>query len=233
MSQRRITAAAVVDELRAVADPARLPGMARVGIRVDRALGVSVPQIRRIAKRAGTDQRLAEELWSTQIHEARMVAGLVADPTTLSLTRMRSWAKDIDSWDLGDLLADTFAQGPHAERLVDEFLRARHGFTKRCAFAMIARFAVSDRERSDAAFIGWFPTIRAAATDDRNEVKKAVSWALRQIGKRNPALYRAAAEEAQAMLKDAFATGSRSGRWIARDVLRELALPEHVARLAR
>jgi 3-methyladenine DNA glycosylase AlkD len=228
-----MNAAEVVAELRSVADPARLPGMARVGINVDRALGVSVPHVRRIAKRAGTDPRLAQDLWETEVHEARMVAGLVADPETLSLATMRVWAGDIDSWDLGDLLADTFAASPHAERLIGEWSRAKHGFTKRCAFAMIARIAVHDRDRPDADFLAWFPTIRTGATDDRNEVRKAVSWALRQIGKRDPELYRAAIAEADGMLREAAATGSRSARWIARDVLRALAVPEHVARLAR
>jgi 3-methyladenine DNA glycosylase AlkD len=205
--------------------------MARVGIATDRALGVSVPHIRRIAKAAGRDTALAQDLWDTRIHEARMVAGLVADPSTLSLVRMRAWARDVDSWDLGDLLADTFAATPHVDRIVTEWSRARHGFTKRCAFAMIARVAVSDRTRPDADFVRWFGPIRRAATDERNEVKKAVSWALRQIGKRDPVLYRAARAEAEGMLEEALASGSRSARWIARDVLRELALPEHVARL--
>ena len=228
-----MNAAEVVAELRSVADPSRLPGMARVGINVDRALGVSVPHVRRIAKRAGTDPRLAKDLWETEIHEARMVAGLVADPETLSLATMRVWAGDIDSWDLGDLLADTFAASPHAERLIEQWSRAKHGFTKRCAFAMIARLAVHARDRPDDDFLAWFPPIRAGATDERNEVKKAVSWALRQIGKRDPVLYRATIAEAERMLREAAATGSRSARWIARDVLRELAVPEHVARLAR
>ncbi|HEX6844474.1 MAG TPA: DNA alkylation repair protein [Actinomycetota bacterium] len=221
----------VLEELRQAADPSRLPGMARVGIVVEGALGVSVPHIRRIAKAAGHDTALAQALWETGIHEARMVAGLVADPATLSFGRMRAWARDIDSWDLGDLLADAFAATPHVDRSIDEWSRARHGFTRRCAFAMIARVAVSDKGRPDGDFLAWLPLIRRAATDERNEVKKAVSWALRQIGKRNPTLYRAARIEANAMLEGALASGSRSARWIARDVLRELGLPAHAARL--
>jgi 3-methyladenine DNA glycosylase AlkD len=217
--------------LHEAADPTRLPGMARVGIATDRALGVSVPSIRRIAKRAGTDQALAGGLWATGIHEARQVAGLVADPNALSLARMRAWARDVDSWDLGDLLADSFCLTQHTDRLIDDWSHARHGFTKRIAFAMIARQAVSAKQRPDGDFVAWFPLIRAGAQDERNEVRKAVSWALRQIGKRDRALYVAANEEARAMLAEAEATGSRSARWIARDVLRELALPEHVARL--
>lgn len=212
----------VLHELRAAADPDRLPGMARVGIRVDRALGVSVPHIRRIAKVAGHDTALAQALWDTEIHEARMVAALVVDPNTLGLGRMRAWAHAIDSWDLGDMVADTFASTAHADRLIVEWSSSRHGFTKRCAFAMIARVAVSDHDRPDRDFVAWFPLIRAAASDDRNEVKKAVSWALRQIGKRNARLAGAATAEARTMLAEAERTGSRSARWIAHDVLREL-----------
>jgi 3-methyladenine DNA glycosylase AlkD len=225
--------AEVLAELRAAADPSRLAGMARVGIDVEHALGVSVPDIRRIARHAGHDQPLADALWATGIHEARTVAALVADPDRLTVTRMRAWAGDIDSWDLGDMVADTFAGTRHVDRLIEEWSHARHGFTKRCAFAMIARLAVSDRARPDADFVAWLPLIRTAAEDDRNEVKKAVSWALRQMGKRDPVLYRAAIDGAEAMLDAALASGSRSARWIARDVLRELARPEHVARLAQ
>lgn len=214
-------------ELHAAADPGRLPGMARVGIHVDRALGVSVPHIRRIARRAGHDTALAQDLWDTEIHEARMVAALVADGRTLGLGRMRAWARAIDSWDLGDMLADTFASTANADRLILEWSTSTHGFTKRCAFAMIARAAVSDRERPDRDFVAWLPLIRAAAADDRNEVKKAVSWALRQIGKRNATLSRAAIAEAEAMLAEAERTGSRPARWIARDVLRELTPRVH------
>jgi 3-methyladenine DNA glycosylase AlkD len=221
----------VLAELRAAADPTRLAGMARVGIATDHAIGVSVPHIRRIAKRAGRDTRLAQAVWDSAIHEARMVAGLIADPDQMSLARMRAWAREVDSWDLGDLLADTFAAGPHADRVIGRFAVARHGFTKRLAFAMIARLAVSDHARPDAAFLAWFPLIRAGAADERNEVKKGVSWALRQIGKRNPALYRAAIAQAEELVREAHATGSPAMRWVGRDVLREMALPEHVARL--
>lgn len=219
----------VLGELRAAADPSRLEGMARVGIATDRALGVSVPHIRRIAKKAGRDGDLAHALWDTHIHEARMAAGLIADPARLTIARMRAWAADIDSWDLGDLLADTFAQTPHADQLIAEWSRARHGFTKRCAFAMMARAAVSNREGSDDGFAVWFPLIRGAATDERNEVKKAVNWALRQIGKRTIALHAAAIAEAEAIA----ALGTPSARWIARDALRELRSPATIGRIAR
>ncbi len=219
----------VLDQLRAAADPTRLPGMARVGIETSRALGVSVPDIRRIAKRAGIDPALAADLWATGIHEARTVAALVANPHTITRRTMNAWAADLDSWDVTDMLADTLAWTPHADRAIADWSHARHGFTKRLAFAMIARLAVSDKDADDEAFIRWFPLIGSAAVDERNEVKKAVNWALRQIGKRNLALHAAAIVEAEALLE----TGDRTARWIARDALRELRSPETIARITR
>ena len=135
----------VLEGLRANADPSRLPGMARVGIETSHALGVSVPSIRRIAKRAGTDHALARSLWATGIHEARMVAALVADPAAFSFTAMGAWARDLDSWDITDMVADTFVATPHADRAIHAWSTARHGFTKRCAFSMLARLAVGHR----------------------------------------------------------------------------------------
>ena len=220
------TAEEVLAELRAASDPGRRPGMARVGIRIDDALGVPVPAIRRIARRAGHDQRLAEALWSSGVHEARMAAALVAEPARFAFARMQAWARDLDSWDVCDMVADTFAATPHADRAIARWARARHGFTKRCAFSMIARLAVH-ADRPDADFEAWLAMIAGASGDDRNEVRKGVNWALRQIGKRDRRLHAAAIETAEAIL----ATGTPSGRWIARDALRELRDPATVARI--
>jgi 3-methyladenine DNA glycosylase AlkD len=218
-----------VAALEAAADPDRLPGMARVGINVSHALGVSVPSIRRIAKRAGTDHALAKALWSTDIHEARMLAALVADPSAFSFSAMRTWARDLDSWDVTDMLADPLVATPHADRAIRTWSTARHGFTKRCAFSMLARLAVGHPDEPDATYLAYLPLIRDAATDDRNEVKKAVNWALRQIGKRNRALHAAAITEAEALLE----IDDRTATWIARDALRELRSPATAARIPR
>jgi 3-methyladenine DNA glycosylase AlkD len=217
----------VVIALRAAADPSRLPGMARVGIRTDDALGVSVPDIRRIAKRAGTDHELARDLWTTGVHEARMVAAIVADPSTMSFREMGAWARDLDSWDLTDMLADTFASTRYVDRAITTWAKARHGFTKRCAFSMVARLAVRRPGPSDDVILGYLPLIRLAATDERNEVKKAVNWALRQIGKRDRELHTAAIAEAEALLS----LDDRTARWVARDALRELRAPATMARI--
>jgi 3-methyladenine DNA glycosylase AlkD len=221
-----MSAEEVVVALRDVADETRLAGMSRVGIETSRALGVSVPDIRRIAKRAGIDQPLANSLWETELHEARMVAALVADPDAMTAPQMRAWAADLDSWDLTDMLADTFAASARATRTIDTWSHAAHGFTKRCAFAMISRMAVSS-DKPDATFTGWLALVRREATDDRNEVKKAVNWALRQIGKRNRSLHAAAITEAEALRS----LDDRTARWIARDALRELRNPATIARI--
>jgi 3-methyladenine DNA glycosylase AlkD len=223
-----MSAAEVLAALGAAADPSRLPGMARVGIETSHALGVSVPAIRTIARRAGIDQPLAEALWRTEVHEARMVAALVADPGTIGTRVRQDWARDLDSWDLTDMLADTLAATPDAQRTIRAWTDADHGFTKRCAFAMIARMAVSSAE-PDTTFLGWLPLIRAAATDPRNEVKKAVNWALRQIGKRNRTLNRAAV----ACSQEIQALNNQAARWVASDVQRELLSPAVLMKLAK
>ena len=203
--------------------------MARVGIETTNALGVSVPAIRRIAKQAGTDQPLANELWATKIHEARMVAALVADPRAMSFRAMRAWAADLDSWDLTDMLADTYVNTGHVDRAIRTWSRSRHGFTRRLAFSMLARLAVGRPDEPDQTYLAYMPLIRDAATDDRNEVKKSVNWALRQIGKRNRTLQAVAIAEAEALLD----LDDRTARWIARDALRELRNPATVARIPR
>lgn len=200
--------------------------MARVGIETSDALGVSLPEIRGIARATGIDQPLADELWAAGIHEARMVAALVADPQALSFRAMTAWGRDLDSWDVTDLIADTFIRTAHVHRAITTWSRSTRGFTKRCAFSMLARLAVGHPNEPDGTYHSYLPLITAAATDDRHEVKKAVSWALRQIGKRNVTLRRSAIAEAEALLE----LDDRTARWIARDVLRELRSPATVAR---
>lgn len=219
--------------LAAAADRSRIPGMARVGINVDRAIGVSIPNVRRIAKAAGTDHQLARSLWGTDVHEARILAVHVADAAAMSRAEMDAWAAELDSWDVTDAAADLFAATRFRDRAIAAWARSDQAFVKRLAFAMIARRAVSDAAAGDNEFTAYFPIIRRGSRDERNEVKKGVSWALRQIGKRSPALYRAVEAEARTMLDEAIDAGSRSERWIARDVLRELRHPGHAARLAR
>jgi 3-methyladenine DNA glycosylase AlkD len=218
---------AVIGELRERADASRKPGMARVGIDVAQALGVSMPDIRAVAKTCGVDHALALELWETEIHEARLLATFVADPAALTEPQRERWVLDITSWDLCDSAADLFGRTPAQADAIEAWARRSEGFVKRCAFSMIARRAVWAKQAPDREFLGYLPLIRRAATDDRNEVKKGVSWALRQIGKRNRALHSAAIDEAEQIL----ALGTPSARWIARDVLRELESEKTRSRL--
>lgn len=222
-----MNARSVIAELRRRADPSRKPGMARVGIDVSQALGVSMPNIRAVAKTCGVDHALALGLWETEIHEARILATLVADPEALTEVQRERWVLDITSWDLCDSAADLFGRTPAQADAIDTWARLPEPFVKRCAFSMIARRAVWAKQAPDREFLGYLPLIRRAATDDRNEVKKGVSWALRQIGKRNRALHSAAIGEAERILELA----TPSARWIARDVLRELGSEKTRSRL--
>ena len=201
--------------------------MARVGIDVSQALGVSMPNIRAVAKTCGVDHTLALGLWETEIHEARILATLVADPEALTEIERERWVLDITSWDLCDSAADLFGRTPAQADAIEAWARRPEGFVKRCAFSMIARRAVWAKQAPDGEFLAYLPLIRRAATDDRNEVKKGVSWALRQIGKRNRALHSAAIDEAQRILL----LEKPSARWIARDVLRELGSEKTRSRL--
>ena len=220
----------VLGELRAVADPARTPGMARVGINIERALGVSIPHCRRIARGHRRDHGLALDLWTTGIHEARILASMVDDPTQVTPGQMESWVGDFDSWDLCDqTCSNLFGSTPYAYTKAKAWVRRKEEFVKRAGFTLIAERAVHDRERDDAFWLTWLPVIRSGATDDRNYVRKAVNWALREIGKRDLALNAAAIAEAERLLE----IDAKSARWIARDALRELRSDAVQTRLRR
>lgn len=186
-----------------------------------------MPNLRAVAKTCGVDHALAVELWETGTHEARILATLVADPETLTDVQRERWVRDITSWDLCDSAADLFGRTRAHADAIEAWARRTEPFVKRCAFSMIARRAVSAKDAPDREFIGYLPSIRRAATDDRNEVKKGVSWALRQIGKRNRELHAAAIDEAERILL----LDTPPARWIARDVLRELESEKTRSRL--
>jgi 3-methyladenine DNA glycosylase AlkD len=206
-------------ELRAAADPTRRPGMARVGINVERAWGVSIPQCRRIARRHRLDHPLALGLWETAVHEARILASMVDDPGRVTEVQMEAWVGDLDSWDVCDqLCGNLFGHTPQAFTAARAWVRRDEEFVRRAGFVLVAERAARDREHDDDFWLGWLPVIRRGALDERNYVKKAVNWALRQIGKRNVALNAAAIEEAERLS----GSDGRAARWIARDALREL-----------
>jgi len=213
------SAGVILKRLRSVANPRNVEGMARFGISSRNTLGISVNGLRRIAKEIGRDHRLAQELWESGVHEARILAVLIDDSHLVTEQQMERWVKDIDSWDICDGCSyHLFDKTPFAYRKAMEWSRRKEEFVKRAAFAMMAALVVHDKQAVDAKFLPFLPPIRRESTDERNFVKKAVNWALRQIGKRNVALNKAAIKTAQEIRK----IDSPSARWIAADALREL-----------
>jgi 3-methyladenine DNA glycosylase AlkD len=209
----------VLDKLQSKAQPEQLKGMAKYGIAVEQRLGVSVPDMRKLAKEIGRDHKLALGLWRTGIAEARIVAGMVADPTKLTERQMEEWVKGINSWDVCDQVCmNLFEKNQLAWRKIIDWSEREEEFVKRTAFSLIACLAWHDKKASDNKFIELLPVITRAATDERNFVKKAVNWALRNIGKRNLNLNEAAINTAKEIQK----LDSKAARWIAADAIREL-----------
>lgn len=215
-------------KLQAQARPKEIAGMARFGMAPEGRLGLSVPAMRRIAKELGRDHRLALALWKTGSPDARMVASMIADPAALTEKQMEAWVRDFNSWDVCDQVCQNlFERSPYAWRKVRAWARRKEEFVRRAAFALLACLAWHDKAAEDARFIQALPLIKRAATDDRNFVKKAVNWALRNIGKRNRALHQAALAAAREIQQ----IDARAARWIAADALRELASPAVQRRL--
>ena len=217
--EQMMTGDKVVSRLQSLAQPGNLEGMKRFGIPTAHALGISLPTLRRLTKEIGRDHALAEELWATGIHEALILATLVDNPKQVSERQMEAWVRDFDAWDLCDqCCSNLFDRSPHAYRKVVEWSSREEEFVKRAGFVLMAALSVHDKKADDRVFRKFFPIITREALDDRPYVRKAVNWALRQIGKRNPALNR----EAIRVAGEIRAIDSRAARWIASDALREL-----------
>jgi len=209
----------VMAELRARSDPARVIAMARYAVPTLGRLGVSVPSIREVGRLAGKDHDLAERLWQSGIHEAMIAASLVDRTKWVDEAQMDRWVVDFDSWDVCDQVCmGLFSATPFADKKIFEWAVRPEEYVKRAAFAMIAGVVVHDKKASDERLACYFPLISAAASDERNFVKKAVNWALRQIGKRNANLL----PQAIAVAEEIGQQPSKSARWIAADALREL-----------
>jgi 3-methyladenine DNA glycosylase AlkD len=219
---------AVLKGLHALADPRVRRGMARFAIPTDYALGISVPVLQKLARDLGRDHRLAQVLWRSRIHEARQLAAMIEQPELVTERQLDRWVKDFDSWDVVDgCCFNLIIKTPFAWRKAGEWSRRREEFVKRAGFALMAALAIHDKSAPDARFKALFPLIERQAGDDRNFVKKAVNWALRNIGKRSLRLNRAALASARRIRKQS----SRSARWIAADALRELGSPAVQRRL--
>lgn len=209
----------ILDELRSMSSAKAIDGLARYGIRPDNRLGVSIPALRRLARKIGRNYELAGELWASGIPDARILAGMIDDPALVTEAQLESWALDLDSWDVCDqCCSNLFGRTTWALEKAMGWSRREEEFVKRCGFVLMAHMAVHHKEAGDEVFGKFLQVIEREATDDRNFVKKAVNWALRQIGKRNRPLNVLAVETSRRIMS----IPSRAARWIARDALREL-----------
>ena len=209
----------VLKKLKAKAKPDHVGGMARYGMVAEQRLGVSVPDMRKIAKEVGKDHTLALELWKTGIPEAKIVAAMIDEPGKLTEEQMEEWVKDINSWDICDQVCmNLFEKTPLAWKKILDWSKRREEFVRRTAYALIACLAWHDKRAEDEKFVKLFSIIKRGATDERNFVKKAVNWALRNIGKRNLHLNKAAIKTA----KEIQQIDSKAARWIASNAIREL-----------
>lgn len=209
----------IISRLESLADPVNVAGMARYGIRPARVYGVAMPELRKMAREIGKDHTLAQRLWRSGFHEARILAALVDDPRQVTEVQMERWAAEFDSWAVCDTVCGSlFDRTPFAWKKALKWSASREEYVKRAGFALMAWLAVHDKQAGDKKFYPFLKAIRRAAEEERNLVKKAVNWALRQIGKRNVRLHALAIAAAREMHD----LDSREARWIAGDALREL-----------
>ncbi len=209
----------ILQQLKSLSNPEAIAGMARFGINPNNTYGVSIPALRKIARETGKDHILAQQLWQSSIHEARILAGMIDEPGKVTEEQMERWAEDFDSWDICDqVCSNLFDKTDFAYQKAHEWSSRKEEFVKRAGFVLMAALSVHDKKAGDEKFLEFLPVIKREAADDRNFVKKAVNWALRQIGKRGLKLNRAAIETA----KEIKEIDSKAARWIASDALREL-----------
>ncbi len=220
----------VLSQLISMGNPKNVEGMARYGINPKNNLGISIYKLRPLAKLIGMNHELSLELWNSGIHDARLLAVFIEDPKKVTEEQMDLWVKDFDSWDVCDQACTSlFDLTPHAWKKVFEWAERDEEFVKRAAFSIIAGLAVHDKVASDKKFEQFIPIITKHANDERNYVKKAVNWALRNIGKRNKALNKKMIEVSLSIQK----IDSKSARWISSDAIRELTSEKVKQRLDR
>jgi 3-methyladenine DNA glycosylase AlkD len=236
MSRRTVAAQpappvdAVIADLRSLGSEKNRAGMARYGINTTRAFGVSVAALTPIARRLGRNHELALALWKTGYHEARLLAAFIDEPAKVTARQMDAWAADFDSWDLCDQAClKLFVKTPFAFEKIRAWVGDEREFVRRAGFSLMACTAVHGKKEPDATFIPFLDLIERQATDERNFVRKSVNWALRQIGKRSPALHRPALALAERLA----ASDDRTARWIGRDAVKELSDPRQIERVDR
>lgn len=209
----------IIKELESLSSPEDVAGMARFGINPQKAYGVRIPELRRMARQSSKDHGLAQELWDYAYHETRILASMVDDPEQVTEEQMEKWVLDFDTWDVCDQCCmNLFDRTPFAYKKAFEWSQREEEFVKRAAFTLMAVLAVHDKKASDEKFEQFFPIIIRESDDNRNFVKKSVNWALRQIGKRNKELNIKAIMKANEIKS----LDSKSAKWIASNALREL-----------
>lgn len=221
---------AVLAELKRLGSEDGRSGMARFGINTDRAFGVSMAQLRPLARTYKRDHDLALALWASGYHEARLLAVLVDDPKQVTPAQMDAWAAEFDSWDICDQACmKLFDRTPYVEEKIAVWVEDEREFVRRAGFATMAAYAVHGKAVPDARYLAFLPLIERHATDSRNFVKKSINWALRQIGKRSQDLHRPALALANRLV----ASDDKTKRWIGRDAVKELTDPVQIDRIAK
>lgn len=209
----------IIAKLESLRNQKNIEGMSRFGINPGNAYGINIPVLRKMAKEIGSNHALAQELWESGIHEARILASMVDEIGKVTGAQMDSWARDFDSWDVCDQTCmNLFSKTRFAHSKAVEWSRSEEEFVKRAGFAMMACIAWTRADADDDDFEKFFIEIKKASDDGRNFVRKSVNWALRQIGKRNVALNGKAIRIAEQIRKN----DSRAAKWVANDAIREL-----------
>lgn len=225
-----MTVREILQHLESLGTPENAAGMARFGIKTKTAFGVSAPEIKKLAKEIGKNHDLARELWATGVHEARIAAYLIDNPEEVTGEQMESWANDFDNWAICDgACGHLFCRTAFAYEKAFAWSEREEEFVKRAGIVLIAWLAVHDKKAEDACIAQFLPVLEKHSTDERNFIKKAVNWSLRQIGKRNLALN----EKAVAAARKIKAGNTKAGRWIAADALRELTSEKTLERLQK
>lgn len=218
----------IIKELKNLSVPERKADFLRFGINIDNALFIQMPVLRDIAKSLGKNHKLAEDLWDTGVHEARIIACLIDEPDNVTEKQMEKWVKDFNSWDVCDQCCNNlFRKTRFAHQKAIEWSSREEEFVKRAGFVMMAVLAVHDKRSGENVFLKFLKIAKKESTDERNFVKKAVNWAIRQIGKRDKCLNQKATTICHQIEKK----DSKSSRWIAKDALRELNSEEVKKRL--
>jgi 3-methyladenine DNA glycosylase AlkD len=223
------TSEEIIAHLKGMRDDANIEGMGRFGIDTGTALGISNTVLRSIARQIKRDHCRALALWASGIREARLLAAFTGEPKKMTVDIARAWASDFNSWEIVDGVSDLFCDAGLQGELLAEFAEDKREFVRRTTFAMMAWSAVHMKKEPDATFITWLPLIEKYATDQRNFVKKAVNWALRQIGKRNAGCH----APALALAEKLATSGDKTSRWIGKDAVKELASEKVMAKVGR